>query len=111
MPRPLHSAIGKFSQRVAQSDTELHAVQSQLRLLREELDLQAAQRTNQTLNTLSVITALLMPGTLITGIFGMNTGGFRWAQHPSGTLFATLLAFGASAAVYLGLRVLGYLKR
>lgn len=111
LAKALQPSVAKFSQRIAQADAELLSVQSQLRLLREELDLQAAQRTNQTLNTLSVLTALLMPATLVTGVFGMNTGGFPWDKDPHGTLYATLLAFGASAAVYVGLRLLGYLRR
>lgn len=110
-PAPIHTPAVRFSHRVAAMDAELLTIQSQLRLLREEVDLQAAQRTNQTLNTLSILSALLMPATLVTGIFGMNTGGFPWAQHPAGTLLATLLAGGASGAVYLVLRFSGRLNR
>ncbi len=60
-----------------------------MRLLREELDLQAVQRTNQNLYVLSVMTALLLPATLVTGLFGMNTGGLPWAHTPFGTAAAT----------------------
>lgn len=107
----LQPAVDRFSRRVAQSDSELLGVQSQLRLLRDELDLQAAQRTNRTLNTLSILSALLMPATLVTGIFGMNTGGFPWAQDPHGTFYATALAFGASAATFAALWLTGRLRR
>jgi Mg2+ and Co2+ transporter CorA len=50
--------------------------------LRDELDLQAAQRTNENVYLLSVLTALMMPATLVTGFFGMNTGAaFRPRAH------------------------------
>jgi len=42
--------------------------------------LQAAQRTNRNLYFLSILTALLMPATLVTGFFGMNTGGLPFAH-------------------------------
>ncbi|RYD87696.1 MAG: magnesium transporter CorA, partial [Sphingomonadales bacterium] len=46
-----------------------------------------------------------------TGLFGMNTGGFPWADSPYGTFFATALAFGTAGATYLILRRLGLMKR
>ena len=59
-------------------------MQGQLRQLRDEIDLQQEQRTNQNLYLLSVITALLLPPTLVTGFLGMNTGGLRAAPTPPG---------------------------
>ena len=60
---------------------------------------------------LSILSALLLPATLVTGIFGMNTGGFPWASHPFGTFYAVLMAGAASIGVYLLLRLFGYLQR
>ena len=111
LPPAMAAAVERFGQRIAAVDTELSSIQGQLRLLREELDLQAVQRTNQNLYILSILSVLLLPATLITGLFGMNTGGFPWASDRHGTLFATLLAFAASAAVYLALRLFGFLRR
>ena len=53
----------------------------------------------------------MLPATLVTGYFGMNTGGLPWQQHPVGTVFATLIAIGASVAVYLALRLAGFMRR
>ena len=41
----------------------------------------------------------------------MNTGGFPWASHPLGTIYAIVVAGASSIAVYLMLRVFGYLQR
>ena len=111
LPPALKVRVIRFSQRTAAIDAELLATQSQLRLLRDELDLQATQRTNQNLYILSILSVLLLPATLITGLFGMNTGGLPWQNHHHGTLLATLAAAGASAAVYIGLRLFGFLRR
>jgi Mg2+ and Co2+ transporter CorA len=111
LPAALAAVIEKGARRFAALDGDLLAVQSQLRLLREEIDLQATQRTNQNLYILSILSALMLPATLVTGFFGMNTGGLPWMQHPIGTGFASLVAIGSSAAVYLALRWAGFMRR
>ena len=83
----------------------------QLRLLRDEVDIQAAQRTNQNLYILSIITALMLPATLVTGLFGMNTGGMPLADGPHGTLVATLIAGSAAGVTYWLLRQMGLMRR
>ena len=107
----LAAVVGRASERLTGLDAELSTIQGQLRLLREEIDLQATQRTNQNLYILSIVTALMMPATLVTGIFGMNTGGFPWAMHPLGTVFATSLALGSAVAVYFILRMKGFFRQ
>jgi Mg2+ and Co2+ transporter CorA len=111
LPPAFTPVVDKAARRLAGLDSELLTVQSQLRLLREEIDLQATQRTNQNLYILSILSALMLPATLVTGFFGMNTGGLPWMQHPVGTAFATVVAIAASAAVYLALRLAGFMKR
>lgn len=102
--------IERFSQRVNALHHNVSALQSQLRLLRDELELQAAQRTNRSLYVLSILSALMLPATFVTGLFGMNTGGLPWATAPHGTFVATMLAFFSAAGVYLILRKLGFVK-
>jgi zinc transporter len=92
-------------------DADILEGQAQLRLLRDELDIQAAQRTNQNLYILSIITALMLPATLVTGLFGMNTGGMPFASASHGTLTATLVAAGAAGVSYCLLRWMGFMRR
>ena len=103
--------VEKLVQRLQSLDADILEVQGQLRLLREELDIQEAQRTNQNLYILSIITALMLPATLVTGIFGMNTGGLPFASGSWGTLHATMLAASAAAATYALLRWMGFMRR
>jgi zinc transporter len=110
-PQAIVECLERAARRLAALDSDLLSIQSQLRLLREELDLQATQRTNQNLYILSMMTALMMPATLVTGVFGMNTHGLPWANSPIGALIATLLAVGASGAVYLALRLMGFIRQ
>ncbi|HTI67334.1 MAG TPA: CorA family divalent cation transporter [Caulobacteraceae bacterium] len=110
-PPALAAGVVRAGHRLSALDAELLSIQSQLRLLREELDLQATQRTNQNLYILSILTALMMPATLVTGLFGMNTGGLPWAHAGAGTAVATVLAVSASAGVYVALRLMGFIRR
>ena len=64
----------RIGDRLGTLDGDVVAAHAQLRLLRDELDLRAAQKTNQNLYLLSILTAVTMPATLVTGFFGMNTG-------------------------------------
>ncbi|MGO4305077.1 magnesium transporter CorA family protein [Cupriavidus sp. RAF12] len=57
-----------------------------------------AHRTNRTMRTLTVITALFMPLTLITGIFGMNFDRMPWLREPQGFWWSIGL-MGAVVAV------------
>ncbi len=63
---------------------DLELVQERARLLQEEIAGRLNEATNGNLYLLSVMTTVLLPINLITGIFGMNTGGLPWAEHPSG---------------------------
>jgi Mg2+ and Co2+ transporter CorA len=98
-------------QRLHAIDGDVAAAQAQLRLLREELDLQAGQQTNENVYLLSIITALLMPATLVTGLFGMNTGGMPFQHGGGGTFMALVMALAASGATWLILRRMGLVRR
>lgn len=111
LPRALLPVVEKIVQRLGGIDADVAALQSQLRLVREEMDLEQAKRTNQNLYVLSILSALMLPATLVTGIFGMNTGGLPWHDTPYGTLIATTLVGGSAFAVYLLLRRLGLVRQ
>ena len=96
--------------RLAGLDGDIVAAQQQLRLLRDELDLQATQRTNQNVYLLSIRTALMMPATLVTGFFGMNTGGLPFAGKP-GTFIAAVMALLSSAFTFWLLGRMGMIRR
>ncbi|HWI85262.1 MAG TPA: CorA family divalent cation transporter [Sphingomonas sp.] len=103
--------LTRATRRLLPIERDVAAAQQQLRLLREELDLQAGQQTSENVYLLSVITALIMPATLVTGFFGMNTGGMPFEKGAGGTLMATLLAIGCSIATWLLLRTMGLIRR
>jgi zinc transporter len=72
---------------------DLELVQERARLLQEEIAGRLGEATNRNLYLLSVMTTVLLPVNLITGIFGMNTGGLPWVQDSSGFWRAMICMF------------------
>ena len=110
LPPGLHPTVEKLAQRLQGLDEDALGVQSQLRQLRDELELQATQRLNQNIFMLSVVTALFMPATLVTGIFGMNTGTLPFMEA-GGSYIAMAIAGASSLAVFWVLRSKGFFSR
>jgi zinc transporter len=80
------------------------------RLLQEELHLKIEQQGNNSLRVLSVLTAILMPPTLVTGIFGMNTKGLPFTDLDTALLWASLLMVLSSFAAYLIMKRIGIIR-
>jgi len=60
--------------------------------------------TNRRLFTMSILTACLLPPTLVTGFFGMNTKDMPFQNADGGTWWALLVAAAAAALSYWALR-------
>ncbi|WP_296598046.1 CorA family divalent cation transporter [Phenylobacterium sp.] len=85
-------------------DREAASLQERARLLHEEVDTLITNATNRAMRTLTVISTLLIPPTLITGAFGMNLGGIPFAHSPSGFFAVALLCLGVVAGLLWMLR-------
>ncbi|MDE1149152.1 MAG: transporter [Azospirillaceae bacterium] len=66
---------------------DLDLVQERARLLQDELSNRFSEATNRNLYVLSIVTTILLPVNLITGIFGMNVGGLPWSGHDAGFMW------------------------
>jgi zinc transporter len=99
-PAEMLAAAKRLGQRMHVLHHDIHAVQERARLVQEEASERRATEMNSNLYLLSILTALLMPPTLIVGIFGMNTGGLPLTDSPYGSLAATILAVIVAAAVF-----------
>jgi zinc transporter len=61
------------------------------------------------LYVLSVMTAVLLPMTIISGLFGMNVGGLPLVDTPMGFWVVTAVSLVIAAMTYLFVRRLGRL--
>jgi zinc transporter len=107
----LQLRAGKLAQRLDGLDHTVVEMRERSRVLQEELHLKIEEQGNNSLRVLSVLTALLLPPTLVTGIFGMNTKGLPLTDNESGFLWAALLLVLSSVAAFLIMRRIGLIRK
>jgi zinc transporter len=106
----LQLRAGKLAQRLDGLDHTVVEMRERSRLLQEELHLKIEEQGNNSLRVLSVLTALLLPPTLVTGIFGMNTKGLPLTDVETGFLWAACLIVLSSIAAYLIMKRIGIVR-
>jgi zinc transporter len=106
----LQLRAGKLAQRLDSLDHAMIEMRERSRLLQEELHLKIEEQGNNSLRVLSVLTAILLPPTLVTGIFGMNTKGLPFTELETAFLWASALMILSSFAAYLIMKRIGIIK-
>ncbi|WP_430910728.1 CorA family divalent cation transporter [Methylobacterium sp. sgz302541] len=101
------ATAARIAQRLDALDRDMIVLADRSRLMQEELSANLAQQSNRQLYTLSVLTALFLPPTLITGLFGMNTKGLPLADNEAGSNIAIAVAVISAVLVFVVIRVLG----
>ncbi|MGV7217344.1 transporter [Bradyrhizobium sp. UFLA05-112] len=104
----LHAA--KLAQRLDGLDHDIVELRERSRLLEEELHFKTEEESNRHLHTLSIVTTLLLPPTLITGVFGMNTKGLPLTDVETGFLYAMGLMAASVGLAYVFMRRMGIFK-
>src|SRR5262249_45336902 len=98
------AAVRALAQKLDALDHEVGSLHERARLLLDELDSKMTAVTNRRLFTLSVLTACLLPPTLVTGFFGMNTKDMPFQNVDGGTWMAATVALAAALGCYWALR-------
>lgn len=107
LPAATLATAARIAQRLDALDRDMVVLAERSRLLQEELASQLAQQSTRQLYTLSILTALFLPPTLVTGLFGMNTKGLPLAEFENGSTLAIGLAVLSAAAAFVLIRTLG----
>lgn len=100
----LSTAMRKLAQKFDALDYEFSALYERARLLQDEIAGRMTAITNRRLFTLSVLTACMLPSTLVTGFFGMNTKDMPFQSGDGGTWYALLLVIAAGGLTWWLLR-------
>ncbi len=98
------AVISTLAQKLDGIDAEVASLHERARLLRDEIAAKMTEVTNRRLFALSILTAFLLPPTLVTGFFGMNTKDLPFQTVDGGTWWALGLAVAATAVTYWLLR-------
>jgi zinc transporter len=106
----LRPRAGKLAQRLDGLDHSVNEMRERSRLLQEELHLKIEEQGNNSLRVLSVLTALLLPPTLVTGMFGMNLHGLPFSEDGVGFFWALLIMVLSSAAAFALMKRIGLIR-
>jgi zinc transporter len=99
----------RLTDRLEAVDRDVFALQERARLLHEEIDSKLSSETNRHLYILSLMTAFLLPPTLVTGFFGMNTSSLPFAGGLHGTAMAGLFILLSTGLAWTILKRIGLL--
>jgi zinc transporter len=107
LPMPVADMAARMSNRAVALNHDGEQLQAQARLLQDELMAKLGAQTNQLLYFLSLITAVLLPMTVISGLFGMNVGGIPMGENGAGFWTISLISAAVAGTVLWLLRRLG----
>ena len=100
----LAAPLSDLIQKLDALEHDFGSLQERSRYLQDEVATKMTAITNRRLFTLSILTACLLPPTLVTGFFGMNTKDLPFQQMDGGTWYALGLCVAAGAVAYWALR-------
>jgi len=103
-PDAVKATAARLLQRIDTLHHDVQSVQDRARLLQDEIAARSANRTNRQLYVLSILTALFLPATFITGLFGINVKGLPWVESEAGAAYVTLACVLASLMALFLLR-------
>ena len=86
---------------------EMDSIETQRDLLNNALDIylsSVANRTNEVVKVLTILSTIALPALAITGAYGMNLKGLPFAESPHGFLIVSLLTVALTAGLLLLLR-------
>lgn len=95
-----HAALRRLSGKLEKLDREVVMINDRARLLQEEIAAELADESNRSLRALTVMSAFMLPGTLVVGAFGMNLSGMPFAKSAAGFLFAAIVGVVATLAFF-----------
>jgi len=101
--------LHEIVERLDATGQDMDLVTERARLLQEEIASQLNEATNRNLYLLSIVTTVLLPVTLVTGIFGMNVGGLPFTSSEHGfwwVMFGMLVTVVATMALLRRARTL-----
>lgn len=103
-PDQVKATALRLLQRIDALHHDVQLVQDRARLLQDEIAARSVSRTNRQLYVLSILTALFMPATFVTGLFGINVKGLPWVESEIGAINVTLACIAAAVLTLVLLR-------
>lgn len=97
-------ALREQSDRVVRYIEDLDLVRERALVAQEELMNRISQEQNSRTYVLSVVAAIFLPITFISGVFGMNTAGLPGLENPNGFIYVAITMTVICIAIIFWLR-------
>lgn len=88
---------------------DLAAMRERASIVYDEIRTRQGEHTNRTLYLLTIVSAVLLPPSLIAGLFGINVGGMPGLDHPHAFSFVVLGVGALCVVEFLLLRKLKWI--
>jgi len=89
LPEDTRLAAARIERRLSALDNDMRDIHERARVVSDEVASKLAQQANRNLSVLSLLTALFVPPTLMTGVWGMNITNLPFKDADNG-LWAVL---------------------
>ncbi len=99
-----HVLALRIGHRFDDLDHQIVAAEGRARLLQEEIAAAQTAITNRHLHMLTILTTMLLPVSVITGYFGMNTKNLWLTDLETGSFWSTLICILAPVGTYALMR-------
>ena len=103
----LADTVARLSHQAQSLHHDSEQLQARARLLQDELMAKLTAQSNRLLYILSVMTAVLLPATIISGLFGMNVGGLPFVGESAGFWIVSALSIVVAGSTLYFVRRLG----
>ena len=98
------NSLREEADRVTRYLEDLDLARERAVVLQEELMNELAQQQNTRMYVLSVVAAIFLPLTFVTGLLGMNVGGLPGIESPRGFFIAVVVMVATSVAMLIYFR-------
>ena len=104
------AALRETNDRLVRYVEELDAARERALVIRDDIQNRLAERTNRILFALSILSAIFLPLTFVTGLLGMNVGGLPGTGTSAGFAVACAAMLAVGVVELAVLRRLGWLR-
>lgn len=101
--------LREVTDKVVRHIEDLDALRDRTTVLHEDLSTQISEKIAITSNRFTVLTALLLPPSLLAGMLGANVGGIPGHDDPLAFWIMCLITFGLMPLLYLALKKMRWL--
>ena len=101
-----HEDLSELADRAQRALEEMAAIRDRLAALADHVDMKQNARLSKNSYALSIVAAIFLPMSFVTGLFGVNVAGMPGTGTPAAFAILTLASFGLGALVWLILRLM-----